>query len=55
MTTAEARAHIDAWAAAHRAAGNHDRAAEIELAREYFTNPEFRAALAAHVWKLNQE
>lgn len=27
-----------------------DQVARIELAREYFTNPTFRKALADHLW-----
>lgn len=29
---------------------NADQIAKIELAREYFTNPEFAKALADHLW-----
>jgi hypothetical protein len=28
--------------------------ARLEVAREYFCNPEFRAALEEHVWQINQ-
>lgn len=31
-----------------------DRIARVELLREYFTNPEFRAALLDHVAELNR-
>lgn len=30
--------------------GDHDAAARMEVAREYFANPEFRAALQGAVW-----
>ncbi len=30
-----------------------NRKAAQELAREYFTNPEFRRALEQYVWELN--
>lgn len=54
MTTQEARQVFDTIAAKHRAAGNHDQAARVEIVREYFTNPSFKQALADHVWAINQ-
>lgn len=42
MTTNEARAHFDAAIARSADA---DQIANIELCREYFTNPEFRKYL----------
>lgn len=50
MDTVEARKIFDQAAAA---APDADARANIELCREYFTNPEFRRALADHVAKLN--
>lgn len=32
---------------------NADKKANLELCREYYTNPEFKAALEQHVWELN--
>lgn len=32
-----------------------DRIADLEIAREYFTNPDFRTKLSDFVWKINQE
>lgn len=51
MTTTEARKVFDQIAATHRAKGDRDAAANVELCREYFTNPTFRAALADHLWE----
>jgi hypothetical protein len=31
-----------------------ERIAHLELAREYFTNPDFRAHLEEYLWQLNQ-
>lgn len=31
-----------------------DRRAELELLREYFANPDFRARLNDYVWEVNQ-
>lgn len=50
MTNTEAREIFSRAAAGHRAAGNLDQAADVELVREYFTNPTFRKALADHLW-----
>lgn len=51
MATAEAREIFNRAAAEAIAKGDADAAARIELAREYFTNPEFRSALAEHLWQ----
>jgi len=48
MTTNQAR-EIFNQAAAN--ATDADAIARIELAREYFTNPTFRKALADHLWE----
>jgi len=50
MTTQEARDIFTKAAQAAADRGDKDAAARAELAREYFTNPEFRAALADHLW-----
>jgi hypothetical protein len=54
MMNAEIRKGFDKAAEAHRANGNFDQAANLDLAREYFTNPTFRKALEDHVWALTQ-
>ncbi len=54
MTTNQAREIFNQIAATHRANGDLDQAAKIELAREYFTNPTFAKALADHVWQIYQ-
>jgi hypothetical protein len=50
MTITEAREYFNAARDAHAANGDHDAAARTELLREYFTNPEFRTALANHLF-----
>ncbi len=52
MTNEQAREVFDKVAATHRAQGERDKAARVEICREYFTNPTFRKALAAHLWAL---
>lgn len=57
MTLDEAIAGIDALVAI---APNPDvkarlEIARLEIAREYFANPQFREALRQHVWDLLQE
>lgn len=54
MTTQQAREVFSQAAAAASAKGDADAVARIELAREYFTNPTFRKALADYVWELRQ-
>ena len=51
MNTNEAKATFNQMADTFRAAGDMDRVARIELAREFFTNPDFRKALEDHLWK----
>lgn len=48
MTNTEAR---EIFNQAIRNAQDADQIARIELAREYFTNPAFRHALADHLWE----
>lgn len=52
MTTAQARAIFDQIAATHRANGDRDQAARVELLREYLTNDTFRAALTNQIYAL---
>ena len=52
MNTQQARQILDQIAATHRANGNLDQAARIELAREYFTNSKFAKALADPLWEV---
>lgn len=54
MTNQEIRNGFNQMIAAAAAAGNQDAVAKFELAREYFTNQEFRAGLQDHVWAINQ-
>lgn len=55
MTSAAARTVFNEVAAAHRANGNHEAAARAEIAREYFTNPNFRKEFEEFVWIINGE
>jgi hypothetical protein len=48
MTTTEAREIFNQAIASTTDA---DAIARIEIAREYFTNPDFRRALADHLWE----
>ncbi len=50
MTTQQAREVFNRAVQAAQASGDHDAVANIEICREYFTNPEFRKALADHLW-----
>ena len=50
MNTAEIREAINKMIAKSTDA---DRVAGLELAREYFTNPEFRKALEQATWEAN--
>jgi hypothetical protein len=52
MTNEQARAEFDRIAELHRANGDHDKAAQIEVCREYFLNQEFRAAMTEYVWEI---
>jgi hypothetical protein len=50
MTSEEARECFNQMAETFRANGILDKAAEIELCREYFTNPQFKNWLHDHLW-----
>lgn len=50
MTRSEIRTGFNQMIAAAKEAGNNDAVAKMELAREYFTNPGFKADLQAHTW-----
>lgn len=52
MSNQEARAQFDAAIANTT---NPDQIAKLELAREYFTNPDFAQALADHLWNTRNE
>ena len=54
MTNEQAKQVFNQVAAAHRANGNPEQAAQVELVREYLTNPEFKKALEGYVWELNK-
>lgn len=51
MTTQEAREIFNQAAAAALTKGDADAVANIELCREYFTNPKFRNWLEDHSWE----
>lgn len=53
MTTTEAREIFNTAANAAIARGDHNAAADIEIVREYLTNPDFRKALSDYVWEIN--
>jgi hypothetical protein len=55
MSQTEIREGFNQMIAAASAAGDMDAVARMELAREFFTNTEFKVALQDHVWRLNQE
>jgi len=48
MNTEQAREHFNDAIARQT---DPDRRARLELAREYFCNPEFRRALEDHLWQ----
>jgi hypothetical protein len=50
MTNEQARAVFNQAIAA---ANDADQIAKLELAREYFTNSDFRKGLEQHVWEIN--
>ena len=52
LTNAEKRQCFNQMIAAAEAAGKLESVTNLELAREYFTNPTFKIALEAYVWKL---
>ena len=53
MTTQEARAIFTQAIEAAAAAGKDT--SSIEIAREYFTNPEFRTKLEDYTWQINSK
>lgn len=54
MTAAAIRAEFNKVRDAAAAAGNVDAVARIELAREYFTNADFRKFVEDAVWQINE-
>ena len=52
MTTEQARQIFNT---AINATQDADQIAKIELAREFFTNPDFRKALEDYTWQINQK
>ena len=54
MTNQAIREGFNQMISAAAAAGNADAVARMELASEFFTNTEFKAALQEHVWQVNQ-
>lgn len=54
MTNTEAREIFNAAADAAKARNDSDALASIEIAREFFTNPDFRRALSDFVWNINE-
>ncbi len=55
MNIQQARTVFDQAAAEALRQGDADRASRLELAREYFTNPEFKKALESFVWSINSK
>ena len=53
MTNNEIRTGFNQMIDAALAAGDHDTVARLEVAREYFTNPAFKAGLQESVWQIN--
>lgn len=53
MTKTEIRKEFDSLASKLRAAGHQDAAARAEVLREWFTNEDFRKALAGYSFKAN--
>ena len=54
FSTQEIRDGFNQMIEAATSAEDHDAVARLEIAREYFTNPSFKAALQAEVWQINQ-
>ena len=55
MNTQQARAVFTQAAASAAAKGDAEAVNRIELAREYFTNPDFRSAMERFVWSINSK
>lgn len=53
MTATEIRKEMDKAIEAMKKAGNADKVAELEVIREYFTNPEFKAQLQKFTYSKN--
>jgi hypothetical protein len=51
MNVEKARECFNEMAATFRAKGMRDKAAEVEICREYFTNPKFRKAMEDFMWE----
>jgi len=54
MNANEIRTGFNQMIEAAKAAGNADAVARMEIAREYFTNPEFKRNLEDFTWAINQ-
>lgn len=54
MSSTEIRTGFDQMIQAARAAGDHDAVARLEVAREYFTNPDFKQGLQDHLWNMRK-
>lgn len=54
MTNQEIKTGFNQIIAAAQTAGNSDAIARLEIAREYFTNNEFKTAIQDYVWQINQ-
>lgn len=54
MSNQDIRAGFNQMIQAALAAGDNDAVARMEVAREYFTNPAFKAGLQDHIWNITQ-
>ena len=54
MTNQEIRNGFNQMIAAATAAGNADAVAKFEVAREFFTNPAFKAYVQDTTWAINR-
>ena len=52
MTTQQIREGFDRMIEAAAKVDDKDAVSRMELAREYYTNPTFKAALEDHLWRL---
>jgi hypothetical protein len=55
MSKNEIRTGFNQMIAAASAAGDHDAVARMEVAREYFTNENFKRGLQDHLWNMSRE
>jgi hypothetical protein len=53
MNEAKIRAGFNRMIEAAAAAGNDEAVARMEIAREYFTNPAFKAFVQDETWRIN--